>query len=44
VFEKGELTIHASVGRAEFPAEGRSLEELLHVADERMYEDKNKNT
>lgn len=42
-FEHGELTIHASVGRAEFPKEGRSLEELLHVADERMYEDKNKN-
>jgi diguanylate cyclase (GGDEF)-like protein len=34
------LSMSISAGAARFPADGRSFEELLAVADERMYRDK----
>lgn len=34
------LSLSISAGPAQFPADGRSFEELLAVADERMYRDK----
>ena len=33
-----ELTLSVSVGYAVFPKEGRSFDQLLHVADDRMYQ------
>jgi hypothetical protein len=34
------LSLSISAGAARFPADGRTFEELLAVADERMYRDK----
>lgn len=36
----GEFSVGVSIGHASFPIEGKSLEELIHLADERMFERK----
>ncbi|WP_394220571.1 diguanylate cyclase domain-containing protein [Alteromonas gracilis] len=36
----GEFSVGVSIGHATFPIEGKSLEELKHLADERMFERK----
>lgn len=37
---QGTFNIGVSIGHASYPSEGKTLEELIHIADERMYEDK----
>ncbi|WP_232368930.1 diguanylate cyclase domain-containing protein [Alteromonas sp. BL110] len=37
---QGEFSVGVSIGHASYPSEGKTLEELIHIADERMYEDK----
>jgi diguanylate cyclase (GGDEF)-like protein len=36
----GSLALSASIGTARFPEDGRTLDQLMHVADQRMYDSK----
>ena len=37
---QGSFSVGVSIGYASYPLDGIALEELIHIADERMYEDK----
>ena len=40
----GTFSVGVSIGHASYPIEGKTLEELIFVADERMFEDKKLNS
>ena len=40
---QGGFSVGVSIGHASYPEEGKTLEELIYIADERMFEDKKQN-
>ena len=40
---QGAFSVGVSIGHASYPEEGKTLEELIYIADERMFEDKKQN-
>jgi diguanylate cyclase (GGDEF)-like protein len=41
-YEKIDIDVVSSIGFAAYPIDGKTLDEIIHIADSRMYKEKNK--